>query len=179
MVISFREFDVHGWIARLLGATSEADAHFEEMVNNPVVEFHSGSVSRGADVCVRLCLESIAAGVGSVDGIGACLDMVVAILYGEVSAECIEQGETDLIERCAGIVAEFSPVLIDLLACDDEYVVFGALELLWIVDPDKQNVVLLTRALDAGSLASRSPAIHRNLDLLVKEILSWTESPAI
>jgi len=148
------------WIKLLLEAHTDEEAleAYWHISNHVVVQ---GRLFEAAEPTAGCALEWMVDGAGNPLGVGWMLDLLVEIAYGEPDSTEVALQNDDLDERCRSVIHGYANVLFRLAGSDEEFVVFGALELLTIVLPDQEPVMDLVHAARDRPLRQKTPYIHK------------------
>ncbi len=163
------------WTRRLLQAQSDEECVRTNLHLRGVV-VRQGAVFQAAEPFVELVFEVISQGVGTGYGIGQALDLVVEVVEGEPAKEEIDSGNGDVVEHCRRVLRGHIELLYSLAESMDELVVFGAVELLAVIDARDARLLALVDRLDERELLQKSGDvykgewIHRNYRALLGQI---------
>ena len=120
---------------------------------------------------IRYCLSYIESQDVTDFCMGDALDIILEIVLGEPDPSEIALGNTLVVKECQDIVRCYSGLLCKLAESNDEFVVYGALELLWELEPDNRLLVQLAREAEQRELRQRSAWTHDGFLRLLAQIL--------
>ncbi|MEU4192304.1 hypothetical protein AB0E69_10415 [Kribbella sp. NPDC026611] len=143
---------VPGAVSRMINATTIEDASkaYWELDNRVVVQqqLFESAVWTAILVSDAICNE-----MPSDVGMRRALDLLVEIAEGEPDQSELALGNRDLGDVCRRELSRFLPCFRGLATNDDEHIVLGALDLLDILEVDRQRLRELAEAVlrrDAG-----------------------------
>jgi len=135
------------WFQDLMAVRSPVEATSLRSESSNIVT--GGSQPVCVEKLVSVVLGCVSRGHGTELGVGLCLDALVECLYVDDGKECLGFAEVGDVNAQTPDMA----ILSDLVASGEAYTVMSALELLWILSPNRQVVRQLVEAIDLSSLS--------------------------
>ncbi len=133
-----------------------------------------GISSEAAEPFIEYVFSLLESGVGEVYGMSVLLRIVADIVGGDASRAEVAAGNVGLVDRCLEIVGDHVEILYQLAESDDEWLVYGAIELIGRLDDKHPRLLDLVERVRGRELRQMNPGSHRTFHLMLDQIRDGT-----